>query len=74
MRAIFCVPPSELWKTKSFRTLASIMTILALEEIGKAALLGIWHIAQATGDETGSFDKRLDEGELPVAAALRARN
>jgi hypothetical protein len=50
------------------------MTILALEEIGKAALLGIWHIAQATGDETGSFDKRLDEGELPVAAALRARN
>jgi len=50
------------------------LTILALEEIGKAAVLGMRHIAQSTGDETGSFDKRLDDHQFKLFWALWAPN
>jgi AbiV family abortive infection protein len=50
------------------------LAVLGLEEIGKAALLGARHIAQSADDETGSFDKRLDDHSFKLFWALWAPN
>jgi AbiV family abortive infection protein len=50
------------------------LTVLALEEIGKAALLGIWHIARSTGGESNSIEKRLDDHQFKLFWALWAPN
>jgi AbiV family abortive infection protein len=50
------------------------LTVLALEEIGKAALLGVRHIVQSTDGETSYFDKRLDDHSFKLFWALWAPN
>jgi AbiV family abortive infection protein len=50
------------------------LTVLALEEIGKAALLGARHIAQSTDGETSSFDRRMDDHSFKLFWALWAPN
>jgi AbiV family abortive infection protein len=50
------------------------LAVLALEEIGKAALLGARHVAQSVDDELGFFDKRLDDHSFKLFWALWAPN
>jgi AbiV family abortive infection protein len=50
------------------------LTVLALEEIGKAALLGAAYIADSTEQETNYLNKRMDDHQFKLFWALWAPN
>jgi AbiV family abortive infection protein len=69
LRAAKCVLDDEKLPNVAFH-----LTLLALEEVGKAALLGARGIARSVEDETVFIDNRLDDHVFKLFWALWTPN